>query len=107
MRNILRFLKGSEPIVIGIVIILIVQAYCDLSLPKYTSDIISLYREGKNVTELKTMYSDLDITINNEDDSDYAMVTIKKNLKLITPGFNRIFGNPYKIKVERYILNEQ
>ncbi len=42
MRNILRFLKGSEPIVIGIVIILIVQAYCDLSLPKYTSDIINV-----------------------------------------------------------------
>lgn len=76
------------------------------TLESYTSDIVSLYKEGKTVTELKTMYKDLDITINLDDDSDYVMLTVKKNLKLITPGFNRIFGNPYKVKVERYIPNE-
>lgn len=76
------------------------------TLESYTSDIIDLYKEGKDITELRTMYKDLEITINNEDDSDYVEVTVKDSLKLITPGFNRIFGNPYKVKVERYIPNE-
>ena len=75
------------------------------NLESTSSDIISLYKEGKDITELSNMYRDLNIVIDNED--DYVKITVKDSLKLITPGFNRVFGNPYQLKVERYIPNEQ
>ena len=42
MKNIFRFLKGSEITVIGIILLLIIQAYCDLALPNYTSDVLNV-----------------------------------------------------------------
>ena len=69
------------------------------------SDIIEFYKEGKTVSELRIMYSDL--TISLDDDTDYTKIVVKDSIKLITPGFNRIFGNPYQIMVERYIPYEQ
>ena len=75
------------------------------TLESATSDIIDLYKEGKDLTELRTMYKDLNIDVENE--TDYIKITVKDSLKLITPGFNRVFGNPYKVKVERYLPNEQ
>lgn len=42
MKNIIRFLKGSEKTVILIVLLLILQAYCDLALPNYTSDLLNV-----------------------------------------------------------------
>lgn len=42
MKNIFRFLKGSEITVMGIILLLIIQAYCDLALPNYTSDVLNV-----------------------------------------------------------------
>lgn len=42
MRKILKFLKPHMAAVLSIVAVLIVQAYCDLSLPSYTSDIVNI-----------------------------------------------------------------
>ena len=42
MKNIFRFLSGSKPAVALIVLLLIVQAYCDLALPSYTSDLLNI-----------------------------------------------------------------
>ncbi|MEG0853562.1 MAG: ABC transporter transmembrane domain-containing protein, partial [Angelakisella sp.] len=42
MLRILRYLKGSKAAVLAIVILLMIQAYCDLSLPQYTSDIVDV-----------------------------------------------------------------
>ena len=42
MKNILRFLKGTQKTVLVIVLLLVIQAYCDLSLPSYTSDILNV-----------------------------------------------------------------
>lgn len=42
MKNIIKFLKGSEKAVILIVLLLILQAYCDLALPNYTSDLLNV-----------------------------------------------------------------
>jgi len=75
------------------------------TLESSSNDIVNLYKEGKNVNELQEIYNDLVITIS--EDTDYIKVTVKDNIKLITPGFNRIFGNPYQVMVERYIPYEQ
>ena len=42
MKNILYFMKGSGKMVAVIVLLLLLQAYCDLSLPAYTSDILNI-----------------------------------------------------------------
>lgn len=42
MKNIIRFMKGSRRYVLLIIALLIFQAYCDLSLPTYTSDVLNI-----------------------------------------------------------------
>ena len=42
MKNIFRFLSRSKLAVAVIVLLLIVQAYCDLALPSYTSDLLNI-----------------------------------------------------------------
>ena len=42
MTKLLKYLKGHGKAVIIILILMIVQAYCDLSLPSYTSDIVDV-----------------------------------------------------------------
>ena len=42
MKNIVRFLKGHNVAILIIALLLILQAYCDLSLPNYTSDILNV-----------------------------------------------------------------
>ena len=42
MGKLLKFLKPYAGAVVAIVCILVVQAYCDLSLPTYTSDIVNI-----------------------------------------------------------------
>lgn len=42
MKNILKFLSGSVIPILGILGLLIIQAWCDLALPGYTSDILNV-----------------------------------------------------------------
>lgn len=74
------------------------------SLENKSSDIVSLYRSGETIDEIRTIYPDLDIRI--EQDGEYNKIKLTDNVKIITPGLNRILGNPHKIIVERYLPNE-
>ena len=42
MFRLLSYLKQCKKSVLAIVLLLIVQAYCDLALPQYTSDIVDV-----------------------------------------------------------------
>ncbi len=42
MKNIAHFLYKSKLAILGILCLLVVQAYCDLALPSYTSDILNV-----------------------------------------------------------------
>lgn len=42
MKNLFRYAAAQWKSVLAIVVILIIQAYCDLSLPAYTSDIVNV-----------------------------------------------------------------
>ena len=42
MRKLLKFLKPYARGIVAVICVLIVQAYCDLSLPTYTSDIVNI-----------------------------------------------------------------
>ena len=36
-------------------------------------------------------------------DLEYRRVVVSSSMRTVTPGFNRIFGDPYVVKIERYI----
>ena len=75
------------------------------SLENSSSDIINLYKNGKTIDEIRSVYNNLKIEIS--EDGDYKNINISDDIKIITPGLNLLFGNPYEINVERYIINEQ
>ena len=54
MKNLFKYILHYWQAVIAIVAILIVQAYCDLSLPAYTSDIVNSRNTYR--AELKTRH---------------------------------------------------
>ncbi len=70
-----------------------------------SNDIVLLYESGKTIDEINNLYKPL--IVRSKIDSEYIQIQVSDKLKLVTPGFNRIFGNPYEITVERYIYNEQ
>lgn len=67
-------------------------------------DIITLFNSGIAIDKINDTYPQYSITVTN--DQDFYKFKIEKKIKMITPGANKIFGNPYKIKVERYIPYE-
>lgn len=66
-----------------------------------SADIIDLYKNGASIDEIKNMY--LDNEINILDDGKYYKFKISTSVNIITPGFNKIFGDPYFINVERVV----
>lgn len=70
-------------------------------LENNSMDIIELYKNGTSLEEIKSMYKDNSIDISN--DTKYYKFNISISVNLITPGFNRIFGDPYVVRVERVI----
>lgn len=75
------------------------------ALETASSDIVHLYQSEKTIEEIRGLYPKY--TINIAIDNEYDVLTIASEVKLNTPGFNRIFGNPYQVKVERYLYHEQ
>lgn len=51
MLKLFRYLKRSAGYVVMIVLLLFLQAYCDLSLPSYTSDIVNIGIQQKGVED--------------------------------------------------------
>lgn len=51
MSKLLKFLKPYAGTVLAILCVLIVQAYCDLSLPSYTSDIVNVGIQQGGISE--------------------------------------------------------
>ena len=64
-------------------------------------DIISLYNNGTSIEEIKELYKDNEIKISRE--KNYYIFNIGTSVNIITPGLNKILGDPYKIKVERVV----
>lgn len=69
-----------------------------------STDITLLYKSGKTIDEIRNMYPSINIDIIR--DNGYDNVSIRDNVKIITPGLNRVLGNPYQVEVKRYIPYE-
>ena len=88
MKNILRFMRGHGILVLCVVILLVVQAYSELSLPDYTGDIINigLQRSGiedsvpvkirpESLEMLKSVMSDADASYV---ENSYSVGTVRE-----------------------------
>ena len=51
MKKLFQFLKPYAPRVLLILCVLVVQAYCDLSLPTYTSNIVNVGIQQSGIDE--------------------------------------------------------
>ncbi len=51
MRKLFKFLRPYAGVVVAIVCVLAIQAYCDLSLPTYTSDIVNVGIQQSGISE--------------------------------------------------------
>ena len=69
-------------------------------------DVISdMYKDGKN-SEINTYIKDKDIKINYSNKEDLFTIKLSKDIKVISPMLNLIFGSTYEINVEKSIYNE-
>lgn len=68
-------------------------------------DVAMMVKNNKSVEEIVAFYPNYDIQIEKE--NDFVKVLILKDFKFMTPGFNIILGDPYKIKVERNVVKNE
>ena len=72
-------------------------------LENISSDIMNLLNNNNKIEEIQKEYPKVDIKLTNEE--KYTIVEISTKVNIITPGLNRVLGNPYIVKVERKIPN--
>ena len=72
-------------------------------LENISIDIMNLLNNNNKIEEIQKEYPKVDIKLTNEE--EYTIVEISTKVNIITPGLNRVLGNPYIVKVERKIPN--
>ncbi len=77
--------------------------YTKINLENKISDVVNLYQEG---TSKEDIAQELKLDIKWEDNNEMEDVYLVKELDIITPGLNLVFGKQYKIEVKRSILND-
>lgn len=91
MGKLFKFLKPYAAAVAAVICILVVQAYCDLSLPTYTSDIVNIGIQQGGIDEA------LPDTISKKD--------LNHLLLLVPSDRQKIVKNAYTESVEKYDYN--
>ena len=91
MGKLFKFLKPYAAAVAAIICILVVQAYCDLSLPTYTSDIVNVGIQQGGIDET------VPDTISKKD--------LNHLLLLVPSDRQKIVKNAYTESVEKYDYN--
>ena len=74
------------------------------SLENKSIDVINLIKNDKPINEIESLYTDIDIEIQEE--NDYLKITLSNKVDIITPGLNRVLEDPYIAIIERYIYND-
>lgn len=72
-------------------------------LENISIDIMNLLNNNNKIEEIQKEYPKVDIKLTNEEKNTIVEISTKVNI--ITPGLNRVLGNPYIVKVERKIPN--
>lgn len=74
------------------------------TLENTSTDIVDEIKAGIPIEEVRENHKDL--TIDTIEDAKYKKIKLTTERNLITPGASRVLPNPYKITVERTILND-
>ena len=74
------------------------------SLENKSVDIVGLIKNDKSIEEIQNLYSDVKINISSE--NNYLKVTLASDIDIITPGLNRVLGDPYVVEVEWNVYND-
>lgn len=72
-------------------------------LENISVDVTAMIKNSDNIDDIKNLYPKVKINISSDD--KYTKIIISDDVDIMTPGLNRILGNPYSIKVERTIPN--
>ena len=91
MKKILSILKKYIPAIILIIVLLVLQAYCDLSLPDYTSNIINVGIQEKGIE------SSVPEKISKESMDKILIFTDDKSDEKILSNYN-LNGDNYELK---------
>lgn len=97
MRKILKFLKPHAASVVAIIAVLVLQAYCDLSLPAYTSDIVNVGIQQGGIDE------HIPDKIAKEDMENLFLFMPKKDVETVKKAY-KTDKNTYD--KEAYVLKE-
>ncbi len=84
MAKYFKHLRPFNLAIMGIIVLLVIQAWCELSLPTYTSDIINVGIAQKGITEIapeEILTSDMDqiLLFLDKQDQDYVLSNYDKN----------------------------
>jgi len=90
MLKLAKYMKKSAGMIILIVILLFVQAYCDLALPGYTSNIVNIGIQQSGIEDV----------VADEIRSESA----EKLFLFMTAYDVKLFQNHYELKENRYVL---
>ena len=66
--------------------------------------VVDMIKNKEDINSINSMYDDINISIIEND--KYYDIYIEKDVKLITPGLNRILDNPYRVEIKRVVYNE-
>ena len=96
---------------IFLLILFVIVDFCmifnaKLKLENDCEDIVMLIRDGKDISYISDIYSDIDIDVMDYSD-DLIKVRITDSVNVITPGLDRILGDPYEIEIERIINRDE
>lgn len=83
MNKLIKFLKPFGASVLAILLVLIVQVYCDLSLPTYTSNIVNVGIQQKGISEKVPHY------ISEEDMGKLQMVSSPETAELLQESYEK------------------
>lgn len=75
--------------------------YNKSNLENISSDIINLFKNGTSVEEIDVIYEKEEFSVSR--DGDNYIFTVSVSVNLITPGLNRVLGDPYTIDVKRVV----
>ena len=87
MKNILRFMKGSRKIVIVILLLLVAQAWCDLSLPDLTSKVLNIGLQQGGIEDA------VPDTIRAESLEDLELFVPDEDIETIEKAYGEADGN--------------
>lgn len=72
-------------------------------LENVSIDIVAMLKNNEDITDIRNLYPDL--SIDTHSDNKYTTIKIRDGVNVMTPGLNRILGDPYEVVIERVIPN--